>query len=125
MKDDEAPLPPVKQSASGRMPRWASPTPDVLDLLDAVRAGEAALAGRWPGVQLSDPAQLDGGPRALVVRCSVTGADVPSVVVKLHGDAPGRESHVREPAGLEVLAGAGVPRLLAVTTTMPPGTFAT
>ncbi len=60
-----------------------------------------------------------------MVRCSVTGADVPSVAVKLHVDAPGRASHVREPAGLEVLAGAGVPRLLAVTTTMPPGTFAT
>lgn len=47
-----------------------------------------------------------------MVRCSVTGADVPSVVVKLHVDAPGRESHVREPAGLEVLTGAEVPRLL-------------
>ena len=57
-----------------------------------------------------------------MVRCSVTGADVPSVVVKLHVDAPGRESYVREPAGLEVLGGAGVPRLLVVTT-MSPGTF--
>ena len=87
---------------------------------EARAAGAAALQLTWPGCSLGEPVQLDGGPRAVVVRCAVTGADVSSVVVKLHVDAPGRESHVREPAGFEVLDGAGVPRLLAVSTT-PPG----
>ncbi|MCA1711860.1 MAG: hypothetical protein LC789_09620 [Actinobacteria bacterium] len=78
---------------------------------------EAALAAgsRALGEVLSEPQELKGSDRTLVVRAQAARG---SVVVKLHRDAT-TEPAVREPAGLEVAAGQGTPRLLAVTD--PPG----
>jgi hypothetical protein len=78
----------------------------VLTVADAVDAGSRAL-----GAALSDPEQLQGSDRTLVVRAR---APERTVVVKLHRDATA-ESAVREPAGLEVAGGQGTPQLLAVT----------
>ena len=86
---------------------------------EAVAAAAAALAGRWPGLRLSDPEILDGSDRTVVLRAAVTGAPVPSVIVKVHLLDEPREAVVREPAGLSLLP-HGRPEVLALLD-KPPG----
>ncbi|MDT7573364.1 MAG: hypothetical protein QOE05_3538 [Actinomycetota bacterium] len=78
----------------------------MLTVADAEAAGSRAL-----GVPLTAGEELQGSDRTLVIRAQTPER---SVVVKLHRDRTA-ESAVREPAGLEVAAGQGTPRLLAVT----------
>ncbi len=78
-------------------------------------AQEALSATIGDTVVLSAPADLGGSPRSTVLRVAVQGAgELSSAVVKAHLDGGPWETLVREPAALELLAGVGAPRLLAV-----------
>jgi hypothetical protein len=89
--------------------------------VDLTAAVQVALTAVRPGAVVTGTEVLDGSDRTLVVRVLLRGVEVPGVVVKLHLPQEGRESLVREPAAFAVLpGGAGVPRLLGLSTD-PPG----